>query len=123
MEVKSVQILGQKYKVTIKTPKGVDKDLLDQLYGYIDKEKEYIWINEKLNNEHFYRTLFHEMGHGVFYRNGINFSGMIPSELEEIIVETFASMQYEFMRDYLKGLLKYEDNILRGKISAFTRGK
>ena len=122
MEVKSVQILGQKYKITTKNPKGMTDDMAENYYGWIEKEKGSIWIKENLSLEHKYRTLMHEMGHGVFYRNGINFSGMIPAELEEIIVETFASMQYEFMRDFIKGVLKHEDNILRGKLLAFTKG-
>ena len=122
MEVKSVQILGQKYKITTKNPKGMTDDMAENYYGWIEKEKGSIWIKGNLSLEHKYRTLMHEMGHGVFYRNGINFSGMIPAELEEIIVETFASMQYEFMRDFIKGVLKHEDNILRGKLLAFTKG-
>tara|TARA_R110000868_G_C10972634_1_gene770615 strand:+ start:6580 stop:6984 length:405 start_codon:yes stop_codon:yes gene_type:complete len=123
MDVKSVNILGQKYKITTKSPKEIPPELLDQYYGWIDKENSSIWVKDSLNNEHKYRTLMHEMGHGVFYRNGINFSGLIPAELEEIIVETFSSMQYEFMRDFIKGVLKYEDNILRGKLLAFCSKK
>jgi len=121
MELKSVNILGQKYKITTKNPKGLSKEIIDNYYGWIDKEKGSIWIKDTLTNEHKFRTLFHEMGHGVFYRNGINFSGLIPAELEEIIVETFASVMYEFMTDYIKGALKHEDHILRGKLQSLFR--
>lgn len=123
MEVKSATILGQKYKVTTKTPKDLDPETAATLYGCCILDKNLIWINDKLNLEHKYRTLFHEMGHAVMYRNGVSFSGAIPMELEEILVETFASMQYEFMRDFLKGMLKHEDHILRREILAFVRGK
>ena len=123
MDVKKVSILGQKYKISTKTPKGMSDEMAENYYGWIEKDKGHIWIRKDLTLEQQYRTLMHEMGHGVFYRNGINFSGMIPGELEEIIVETFSSMQYEFLRDFIKGLMKYEDSILRGKLSAFCKGK
>ena len=123
MDLKYTTILGQKYKISTKTPKDISPETLDQYHGYCQREKNFIWINDRLDMEHKYRTLFHEMGHAVMYRNGVTFSGAIPIEMEEILVETFASMQYEFMRDFLKGMLKYEDNILRGKLLAFVRGK
>jgi hypothetical protein len=123
MDVKSATILGQKFKVTTKLPKDTPPEMMEGVYGTCDRITHTIWINERLSLEHKMRTLFHEMGHAVMYRNGVAFSGSIPIELEEILVETFASMQYEFMRDYLKGMLKYEDNILRGKLLSLVRGK
>ncbi len=102
MDVKSVTVLGQKYKITNKIPKDLDEITADMLFGRCDREKGIIFIHEKLDVEHKYRTLFHEMGHAAMYRNGVAFSGAIPLELEEILVETFASMQYEFLRDFLK---------------------
>lgn len=119
MDITSVVILGQKYKISKKAPNG---EVSDAFYGWIEFEKNKIWISDRLSLEHRLRTLFHEMGHGVFYRNGVKFSGMIPVELEEILVETFASMQYEFLKDLIKRLLKYEDNILRGKLLAISGG-
>ena len=121
MEVKNVTILGQKYKIS--KDNKMPEAILEELHGYCDREKSIIWVNPKQSLEHKYRTLFHEMGHGVMYRNGVSFSGMIPIELEEIIVETMASMQYEFTRDFLKGLLKHDDKLLRDKISTFVRGR
>ena len=102
MEVKSVNILGQKYKVTHKAPKDLTPEQSEGYFGICNREDGSIWISERLNIEHKYRTLFHEMGHAVMYRNGVSFSGAIPIELEEILVETFSSMQYEFLRDFLK---------------------
>lgn len=122
MDIKSVDILGKRYRVDTKNPKGLSPEILDNYYGWIEKDKGYIWIKDTLTEEHKFRTLFHEMGHGVFYRNGMSFSGLIPLEVEEIIVETFASMQYEFTRDFIKGLLKNEDNILRRKLQSFIKG-
>jgi len=123
MEVKSASILGQRYKITTKTPKDLTPEMVEGLYGHCNRENNTIWINDKLSLEQKYRTLFHEMGHSVMYRNGVAFSGAIPMELEEILVETFASMQYEFMRDFIKRMLKHEDNILRRELSSFVRGK
>ena len=102
MEVKSVNILGQKYKLTFKAPKDLTPEQAEGYFGVCYRDKSLIWISQKLDIEHRYRTLFHEMGHGVMYRSGVSFSGAIPLELEEIIVETFSSMQYEFLRDFLK---------------------
>lgn len=120
--IKKVDVLGQKYKI-IMSNKGITKDILDTCHGYCMRDEGLIWINPKLNLEHSYRTLFHEMGHAVMYRNGVAFSGSIPMELEEILVETFSSMQYEFLIHFLKGMLNYEDDILRREILSFIRGK
>lgn len=119
MEVKKVNILGMDFKVTSKLAKGDVKEIADQVMGYCHKEDSRIWINPKYSKEHYWRTLFHEMGHATMYRNGINFSGMIPYELEEILVETFASVFYEFNRDYIKKVLKLEDNLLRDTLLSF----
>jgi Zn-dependent peptidase ImmA (M78 family) len=102
MEIKNVSILGQKYKLTLKAPKEYSQEQIESYYGTCQRDKSIIWINEKLDIEQRYRTLFQEMGHGLMYRSGVSFSGVVPLELEEIIVETFASMQYEFLRDFLK---------------------
>lgn len=122
MDVKSVNILGQKYKVSTKNPKGMPPEMVDAHYGHCDREASFIWINGKLNLEHKYRTLFHEMGHATFYRSGVSFSGAIPMELEEIIVEGFANQQYEFMRDYFKGLVRYEPTEIKKRLLAFISG-
>lgn len=122
MDLKHINILGQKYRVTTKTPKGMPAELLENHYGICDRESNSIWINEKLNSEHKYRTLFHEMGHATFYRSGISFSGAIPMELEEIIVEVFASQQYEFLRDLIKGLVKHEPTEIKERLLAIISG-
>lgn len=105
MELKSVKVLGQKYKITSKAPKDLSPEQVQGYFGTCDREKGSIWLNDRLDTEHKYRTLFHEMGHAVMYRNGVAFSGSVPIELEEILVETFASMQYEFLKEFLKKVL------------------
>ena len=122
MDIKKVNVLGQRYRVTTKNPKGMPSEMLESHYGICDRESNSIWINEKLNTEHKYRTLFHEMGHATFYRSGISFSGAIPMELEEIIVEVFASQQYEFMEEFIKGLLKHEPSEIKDRLLAFISG-
>jgi len=122
MEVKSVNVLGQKYKVTTRPAKEMPAEMVEALEGNCDRYASRIWINQRSTVEQYYRNLFHEIGHAAMYRNGVAFSGMVPHELEEILVETFASANYEFMRDWIKGMLKHEDNILRGKLLAFVSG-
>ena len=122
MNIKKVDILGQKFKVTHKN-KGVSQEMVDTHYGTCNREEHTIWINEKLSTEHKYRTLFHEMGHATFYRSGVSFSGAIPMELEEILVEVFSSQQYEFMRDFIKELLKYEPTYIRQQLQDFISAK
>lgn len=102
MDVKSVSVLGQKYKITSRPPKELTPEQSEGYFGICMRDKSLIWIHDKLDIEHKYRTLFHEMGHAAVYRSGISFSGAIPMELEEILVEVFANVQYEFMRDFLK---------------------
>ena len=119
--VKSVNILGQKIKVTTKTPRELDQDTARLYYGHFDREKALIWINKDIKtNEVKFRTLFHEMGHVAFQRSGVSFSGAIPMELEEILVEVNANVFYEFMADLIKDCLKENDiTRLKNKLQAY----
>lgn len=94
--VKSIKILGMKYKITNKMP-DVLKTIPDGnvIYGYIDHITKTIWINTEYSNEEQWRAFWHEVLHGAMRRNGVAFSGLIEQGLEEILVETFASVIYE----------------------------
>lgn len=123
--IKKITVLGKDYKIVKKLPKKlsekVTQEELNTYYGLCFMEEGLIWIHPKLTNEHFYRTLFHETGHATMYRNGVRFSGMIPMELEEILVETFASKEYETMKALIKEVLKHEDSELRDRLQSLIR--
>lgn len=122
MNIKKVDIMGLKVKVTTKTPKELlITDTAKLYYGHYDRESNHIWINKDIgNNETRYRTLFHEMGHATFQRSGVSFSGAIPMELEEILVETNANVFYEFMANFIKDALKEKDiAVLKNRLQSF----
>lgn len=108
MDWKSVSVLGQKYKITLKEPEEA-KEAREQgglILGLFDGMASEIYINPKQDVVNKYRTLFHEMGHAVIHRSGLQGSGAVPMELEEMIVETMSNMQYEFLREFLKRMSK-----------------
>jgi hypothetical protein len=119
MKFKKINVMGQEYKITTKVPNDIPLELLQHYYGRCDREKMEIWIKDSLSNEQKYRTLFHELGHAVFARSGVLYSGAVNHELEEILVEVFGNHQYEFMRDYIKGLLKLKPEQIVSELKKF----
>jgi hypothetical protein len=118
--LKSVDIFGKKYKISSNYKKlKIPSEQIDPsedgflLYGYCLREEGLIFINPNLSEGQKYRTLLHEMGHGLMYRNGILFTGQIPPELEEQLVENFSNMHFEFMQQWIAQLLKLDDTIIR----------
>lgn len=124
MDVKKIDVLGRKYKITNKIPKK-HPDLPDTYMGLCMDDIGLIYLNKDLREgEEYWTTLFHELGHAVMYRNGVRFSGAIPLELEEIIVETMASGYYNLFKQMLKELMKNANgssDIYRDKILSFSR--
>lgn len=121
MNIKSVMVLGQKVKVTTRTPKELVESGTSLMYmGHYDGEANLIWINKDIgDNESKMRTLFHEIGHVTMQRSGVTFSGAVSRELEEILVETNANVFYEFMSKIIKDALKEKDiAILKDKLQA-----
>ena len=59
-----------------------------------------IEINPNLSLEMQWRTLYHEIGHFVLHRTGINISGQVPEPLEEIIVESYSNTIYELLHEH-----------------------
>ena len=123
--MKDVVVLGQKYKIIRKLPTELVKAMRREgeecnfVALFMGQEKK-IYVDPHVSNEEFWRALMHEMGHGVMYRNGVHFSGAVPVELEEIIVETFASAFYEFTTSMVKGWLKYDTDTIRDKLRSFV---
>ena len=102
--VKRVNILGKKYKVSNKVPKDIPCNE-DDFMGLCMDDRGQIFINKNYTRgENYYSTLMHEVGHGTMFRNGLRNSGLIPIEVEEIIVETMANTNYDLFIDILKEL-------------------
>lgn len=111
---RSVEVLGKKYKITKKFPKekgkeDINKELQREFMGLFISDKDLIWINPKQSEEDQWRTLFHELGHATMFRNGVRFSGEVPDGLEEIIVETFASVFFECFNKLYPEFYREED--------------
>jgi len=76
-------------------PVIVKKELIEQdieCHGLFKDNK--IYIAKHKDKEIMFHTLLHEMGHALFHRISINQAG-IPHELQEIIVDTYATMLLE----------------------------
>ena len=74
---KSVNILGQKWKIVI------DKEKLTHsgLHGECDYDKKTIFINDENDDEEQFRTFFHETGHALLARSGIKYSNAFSQEI------------------------------------------
>ena len=74
------------------------KDLSDDgIYGKFESKESRIYIHQGLTNDDIEATLLHEIFHAICYRIGIRQA--LPHELEEILVESFATWlveNYEF---------------------------
>ena len=88
---KSIKIFGQTFKFQY-------VDLEDQdIDGEVKAKKSLIIIDENLEGEELQHTMLHEIGHAIFHRMGWKQS--IPHELEEVIVDTYATFlidNYDF---------------------------
>lgn len=108
---KKLNVLGKDYKIS----KKLSPDLAiqineDDFMGLCMDDRGEIFINKAYKHgEKYWATLFHELGHATMYRNGIRNSSLVPIELEEIIVETMASVQYSTTREILKKVVKLGD--------------
>lgn len=123
-KLKRVDILGKTYKVGEKLPKSEKFAMIPNEYmGLCMDDVAHIYLNSELREgEEYWTTLFHEFGHGVMYRNGLRFSGAIPMEIEEIIVETMANAYYGLFKTMLKDLTKDGNySVLRDKVRSFCR--
>jgi Zn-dependent peptidase ImmA (M78 family) len=95
---KSVNVLGQKIKVTYKIPTYLSLEEQEEVklcYGVYLPDYKVIWINKKLPIDVQWSSLFHEIGHAILNRNGLRFSKAIKSDIEEVVVETFGNTYYE----------------------------
>lgn len=122
MKFKQIDILGKKYKIKKMPKKYMSGGEFDYL-GICDDRKALIYLNPKLQEgEDYFTTLLHEIGHAIMYRNGVRFNGMIPIELEEIIVETGANVFYGLLKQVLKDIEKSGSiTEVRDKIQAVCR--
>lgn len=87
--MKVAKVFGK--NIPIKKQKGLIEQNCAAFYCY---DTDSITIDSSLKGEQLTATLLHEMGHALFRRAGLEQS-KIPTCLEEIIVEQFATVVIE----------------------------
>lgn len=96
---KSIIVYGKKYKVKrvkdLKDDKGI---LISGLHEY---DKGLISLDTKLKSVELDQTFFHELGHAVQERVGVN-QGEISDDLKEVIVDSMATFLAETFHFRLK---------------------
>jgi len=119
LELTSLNVLGKRYRMTKKKCKGQP----DGYMGLCSDDTATIYLAKNLREgEEYWTTLFHELGHGVLYRNGVRFSGAVSMEVEEIIVETMSNAYYNCFKQILKGIIKSGDiDTIYEEVEAFSR--
>ena len=94
---KSINVLGQKYKVITKLPKNHErKSDESDLMGLFDGFEKFIYVNTKHGEEITKRSFLHEFYHAVQYRNGAMFDGTSMQILERD-AETTSNAIYELI--------------------------
>ena len=81
-KVRPILVFGEKIPVTILP--------LEDAGGYFYPNERRIEIDSELSDKDFYRILLHEIMHSALDR--VSVSGNIPSELEEVIVDTLSKV-------------------------------
>lgn len=72
----------------------IKADLSDEnLAGKYDPKTKTIFVEARQNTESFVHSVLHELGHAMLHRTGMNQS--LPGEIEELIVENFATLLIE----------------------------
>ena len=84
---KSRMIFGQRWKIV------VTDELPEHVMGLCQKEEKKLYISKKINKEDVLHTLIHEMCHALIHR--ISLDQALHHEMEEIIVDSFATMMTE----------------------------
>lgn len=86
---KKINIFGRIHKVStcknLFLPNGI------MVRGYFESVNAIIKLEEDQTPQEMIQTLLHEMGHALINRISIDQSGM-PPEVEEIIVDAYATM-------------------------------
>lgn len=87
---RKVSILGMDVKIKLEDLK---KEHLQGNYKHLDR---IIRIEKSLPLDEQWQVLFHEMGHALFIRGGVFFTQHISHEFEELIVEQYAQLMWDF---------------------------
>lgn len=91
---RTLDVYGDKIKLRVRHPvKDSDGNKVVGTYCYDDGIIE---IDSRLDDDQKIHTLLHELGHAVFHRlSAGHLDNNIPYELEEIIVNSFATLYTE----------------------------
>jgi len=106
---KKISVLGRKHTVTTRIDRKLPKEVARDYDGLFHGSTGKIWVNPRQNDENQWRTLFHEIGHAIMYRNGLRFSDLVDERVEEVIVETFGNVYFELFDSLYPNFWKDED--------------
>jgi Zn-dependent peptidase ImmA (M78 family) len=87
--LKSVVVLGRKIPIKYCSEARMNQ-WINGAVGIYDSETQSIYLLKTLNRKSMIRTLAHEIGHVVF--NLTCLDNVLPLELQEIIVQTYATL-------------------------------
>lgn len=87
---RKVEVLGMKVRVKLEDMKK------DHVLGNYKHLERVIRIEKSLPLDEKWQVLFHEMGHALFIRGGAAFTQHISEEFEELIVEQYAQLMWDF---------------------------
>ena len=92
---RTINVFGEKIKLRIRHP-VLDSDG-NKVVGTYCFNTKVIEVDSKLDLEEKLETILHELGHAIFHRlsTGHSNNDTIPYELEEVIVNSFATMLME----------------------------
>lgn len=89
---KSIRIFGKKFRINVQN--NLKDDEGNQVLGLFDPSRSVIHLDKDQDRKEMMHTLIHELCHAVCWRVSIRQSNL-SEELEELIVDTFATMAVE----------------------------
>jgi Zn-dependent peptidase ImmA (M78 family) len=92
---KKFQVFGQEIKVELKKGPLFVSD--QPVLGYYDTENKLIVIDKSLSIEQKFTTLYHELGHALLYRMGLEKTSL-HHDVHEMIVEAYAKFLFDNFR-------------------------
>ena len=111
--VKSISVLGRKYRVKYTCPEKMKKDIGFNVFGFCNLENDTIYIDKNLKENKLTTTLYHEIVHCIFHRIGAD--QVLSHELQEMLCESIGSSFFEMHDKTLRKITRLEKEIKRQK--------